>query len=279
MVKTSGSLKLRDEICVEAGAISMESVNNGAPVNSQNHRINGSYTPMNYDNYGFEPRLMIDKAAGQTTRMSEYYGATKWKSARIVAGYADNENTSNSSGGTYSDFTPKGNNAYAMNANPAGFNFGAYADDVPGFRKAWGTADKGFSATRGEWVDLTRLFGFVYNNYPSSGTPYVALHHNTNGQLLTAVLNAQAKEYGTYSGALFIEKLTRKDGAKAESSGIYSMVGQSAPDGENYAETTIADGTRVHRVYWNSKNFGPDTNNEYGLQAGDTFILYFQGIR
>lgn len=276
-VKSSGSLKLRDEICVEAGAISMEAVNSGAPVNSTHHRINGDFTKNNYDSGLDSPRQMIDKAAGQTTRMSEYYNATRWKSAMIVAGHSDNENPSST--GEYGDYTPKGINAYAMNSQPDGLTAGAYADDIPAFSKPWGTANTGFSTNRGEWIDLTRILGFVYNNYPSSGTPYVVLHHNTNGQLLSSVLNVQSKEWGSYAGQLYIYKLTRKDGAKAEAVGSYVTTNSSSRDGEGYAGTQIADGTAVNRMWWYSKDFGPDTNGNKGIQSGDTFIMYFDGIR
>jgi len=280
VLKTSGSLKLRDEICVEAGAISMESVGNGAPVNSSNHRINGDFDKHGYTSGLKSPRQMIDKAAGQTTRMSEYYGATKWFTARIVANHADHERPG--SVGDYDDFTPKGINPYPMDGHPEGLSAGAYLNDTPAFFKAWGTANKGFSRTRGEWVDLTRMLGFCYNNYPSSGTPYVVIHHNTSSQRLSAVLGSMKTKWGSYSGKLMIQKLTRKDGAKAESFGTWntssSHLDSDPWDGEDGANVN-ADGMNVTRMYWYSQNFGPDTNGQYGLQSGDTFLLWFDGVR
>lgn len=270
MVKTSGELRLRDDICVEAGAISMESVNNGAPVNSQNHRINGDYTKMNYTGGLDSPRQMIDKAAGQQTRMSEYYAQTAWKHALITVGHT---NQSLSSDNTYK---PSGVNAHRMTPiDPAPFNL---QGDRPGFTNwpGFGRAWNGFSETRGEIVDLTRLISFVIYPFPAQGNPYTVLYHNTSGQLLSAVLNTQSKEWGNFQGHLCIQKLTRADGAKAEA---YKSYSQNNTDYEEYADTQLEDGTRVHRMQWNGQSLGPDTNGLYNFAPGDRFLLWFDGIR
>lgn len=269
-VKSSGSLKLRDEICVEAGAINMETVGNGAPVNSQNHRINGNYTKLNYDSDLDSPRQMIDKAAGQQTRMSEYYTATRWKSARIVAGHVNEANSA------VNDYKATGISAYKMNSDPEPF---ALQSDRPGFMYGtFGTADSGFSTTRGEIVDLTRLIGFVFYAFPAYGTPYVILYYNTQSQRLSDVLNVQSKEWGSHSGHLYVHKLTRADGAKAEATGSYN-INSSATQFEEYANTQLADGTSVSRMQWMQQSLGPDTNGQSNLQPGDTFLIWFNGIR
>jgi len=268
VVKTSGSLKLRDEICVEAGAISLESINNGAPVNSSNHRINGDYDRSNYDSGLDSPRQMIDKTAGQTTRMSEYYGATRWKSMSIVCGYSDQNGS-----GTH-QYKPVGINAHGMAGLPNPFTgTGAHS---PGFGGTFGTSDCGFSTTRGEVVDLTRLIGLVIYAFPSMGTPYVVLYHYTHSQLLTNVLKTQSKEWGNYFGHLMIRKIERNNGSKSEYVQAYTLDSKSH---EENAGCSLKDGTPVHRLQWSAIAYGPDDSNLFNLDPGDKIKIWFDGVR